>query len=485
MENFANDFSSTLSAAVTSAAVSLTVTSASGAPAPNFRVRIDNELILVTAATGTTWTVTRGIEGTTAAAHAAGAAVVCVLTAGVLAALRDHVQDVAHGGTGGTTAAEARTGLGLANHEKVAVDAGGNATVTGSGTFGGGLRTGANAGIGVDNTGWTTPGAVQIGGSGTVSGDTNSLIMSEGIVGTPYAGFGAKYATTGDQPICFVVSKGANAAFKWRIGDAGTVGNYIPTLADYMALDKSGLTVTGSGTFGGNVLPTADNTLTCGTAPNRWKEVFAGNNVINTSDARVKTAPRKMTDAEIAAAVALSENVGIFQYLDAVAEKGEAAREHVGMTVQSAIAIMEAHGLDPHRYGFICHDEWPEETAEAEDPAGDIVRVSERQVTRTEPQPYSEIQIIDGTPTLVTGVRDVQVPVTKMVAVVDESGEAVLDAEGEPLTHPVPVMEKVETRYSLKVTREAGDLYSFRSEQLNLFIARGLAAKLSTAEPGK
>ena len=89
MENFANDFSTTLSGAITSGAVSLVVTSATGAPAPNFRVRIDNELMLVAATSGTTWTVTRGIEGTTAAAHAAGVSVVCVLTAGVVVNLRD------------------------------------------------------------------------------------------------------------------------------------------------------------------------------------------------------------------------------------------------------------------------------------------------------------------------------------------------------------------------------------------------------------
>lgn len=451
MENFANDFATTLSAALTSGSVSLTVTSASGAPAPNFRVRIDNELILVTAATGTTWTVTRGIEGTIAAAHAAGAAVVCVLTAGVLVALRDHIQDIAHGGTGGTTAAESRTALGLANHEKVTVDAGGNAAFTGSGTFGSDI----------------------IGKRDLIIGDAN------------------------EDAERFMNIIGAGNARKFGIQLAGSPRLWTSTatigITHLVGSDGNGLHITpggnisvdGSGTFSGNILPSSDNTINCGTASNRWKEIFAGNNVINTSDARVKTAPRKMTDAEIAAAVTLSENIGIFQYLDAVAEKGEAAREHVGMTVQSAIAIMEAHGLDPHRYGFICHDEWAEETSEVEDPAGDIVRVAERQVTRTEPQPYSEIQIIDGTPTLVTGVRNVQVPVTEMVAVVDESGEAVLDAEGEPLTHPVPVMEKVETRYSIKVTRAAGDLYSFRTEQLNLFIARGLAAKLSTVETGK
>jgi len=47
-----------------------------------FRVICDAEIMLVTAGeTTTTWTVTRGIEGTTPAAHAAGATVAHVLTA--------------------------------------------------------------------------------------------------------------------------------------------------------------------------------------------------------------------------------------------------------------------------------------------------------------------------------------------------------------------------------------------------------------------
>lgn len=86
-ENLANDFATTLASAIDNATGTLIVALASGAPAPNFRVRVDDELMLVTAVAGTTWTVTRGIEGTAAASHASGAVVVHVLTAGALAQL--------------------------------------------------------------------------------------------------------------------------------------------------------------------------------------------------------------------------------------------------------------------------------------------------------------------------------------------------------------------------------------------------------------
>lgn len=90
-ENLANDFATTLAGAVDNSTGTLTVVLASGAPAPNFRIRVDDELMLVTAVAGTTWTATRGIEGTAAASHASGAVVAHVLTAGALAALfADH-----------------------------------------------------------------------------------------------------------------------------------------------------------------------------------------------------------------------------------------------------------------------------------------------------------------------------------------------------------------------------------------------------------
>lgn len=91
-ENLANDFATTLAGAVDNSTGTLTVVLASGAPAPNFRIRVDDELMLVTAVAGTTWTATRGIEGTAAASHASGAVAAHVLTAGALAALfADHV----------------------------------------------------------------------------------------------------------------------------------------------------------------------------------------------------------------------------------------------------------------------------------------------------------------------------------------------------------------------------------------------------------
>lgn len=88
LEQLTNKAASTLSAAITSGATSLTVASAAAFPTNgNFRVIVDNEIMLVTAVSGTTFTVTRGAESTTAASHASGAAITHVLTAASLRAL--------------------------------------------------------------------------------------------------------------------------------------------------------------------------------------------------------------------------------------------------------------------------------------------------------------------------------------------------------------------------------------------------------------
>jgi hypothetical protein len=87
-EQFANNAQTTLNGGITAAATSLIVADPSNFPAtPQFRILIDSELMLVTSVAGSTFTVTRGLENTAAAAHSNGATVTQVLTAGVMGAI--------------------------------------------------------------------------------------------------------------------------------------------------------------------------------------------------------------------------------------------------------------------------------------------------------------------------------------------------------------------------------------------------------------
>lgn len=89
-EVFANFVSTTLNGAINNAVTSVVVASATGFPnSAQYRVIVDNEIMLVTGGAGTTtWTVTRGAEGTTAASHNDGSTVYHIITAGALAQLK-------------------------------------------------------------------------------------------------------------------------------------------------------------------------------------------------------------------------------------------------------------------------------------------------------------------------------------------------------------------------------------------------------------
>jgi hypothetical protein len=108
--------------------------------------------------------------------------------------------------------------------------------------------------------------------------------------------------------------------------------------------------------------PSIDNGPTFGRASNRPSVLFAGTGTINTSDGREKTAVRQLAEAEIKAGLRLANELGIYQWLVEIDRKGvDEARLHLGMTVQRAMAILTEEGLDPFRYGLICHDAWGDE----------------------------------------------------------------------------------------------------------------------------
>lgn len=81
VHHYKNNPSTTLSGALTAGATTLSVTSEALFPTlGRFTIIIDSEIILVTGVSGTTWTIERGAEGTTAAAHNNNATVTQILT---------------------------------------------------------------------------------------------------------------------------------------------------------------------------------------------------------------------------------------------------------------------------------------------------------------------------------------------------------------------------------------------------------------------
>lgn len=114
---------------------------------------------------------------------------------------------------------------------------------------------------------------------------------------------------------------------------------------------------------GGEVRPGVDNALNLGLSTFRWKEIFAGIGVINTSDAREKDWRGGLNEAELRVAKRLSKRIGVYQMREMVTAKGtDAARLHVGVTAQDVAAEFAAEGLDAERYGMFCYDQWDEMT---------------------------------------------------------------------------------------------------------------------------
>lgn len=198
---------------------------------------------------------------------------------------------------------------------------------------------------------------------------------------------------------------------------------------------------------GGAIVPVGDNLYSVATAGNRSSVVYSATGAINTSDAREKTDPRPLTDAEKACALELAKmGPGMFQWLDSVAKKGENARWHVGFTVQQVMAVMQKHGLDPARYGCVCYDTWGDQF--------DVFpEVPARPAVAAQPARYEK-------------------RIEEFLIVVD--GEEV-EAEREylhELSPAVAAQPAVEYQPERRVqTQWAGDRWGFRSDQLDRWIA--------------
>lgn len=211
-------------------------------------------------------------------------------------------------------------------------------------------------------------------------GDPDTGVYSAGANSIGLVAGGAAIATATVSGLGVPVINGfsdANGGF--RSSGAGNAGSgagveivYSSSLGSVYAFDRTGVTykdiILGHVNLQGVVVkgntghtqPGTDNSQNLGGASNRWATVYAGTGSINTSDAREKTDVRALTADEVSASKALAAEIGAFKFLDAVAKKGDAARTHIGMTVQRAVEIMTAHSLDPMAYGFICHDAWGE-----------------------------------------------------------------------------------------------------------------------------
>jgi hypothetical protein len=120
----------------------------------------------------------------------------------------------------------------------------------------------------------------------------------------------------------------------------------------------------------------SDNTTDLGASNARFKDLYATNGTIQTSDRNEKQDIAELSEAEQRVAVAAKGLLRKFRWKDSVAEKGDDARIHFGIIAQDLQAAFEAEGLDAGDYAMFISTTWTdEETSEEKTRMG--VRYSE------------------------------------------------------------------------------------------------------------
>ncbi|MFG0419754.1 tail fiber domain-containing protein [Pseudomonas sp. zjy_8] len=249
-------------------------------------------------------------------------------------------------------------------------------------------------------------------------------------------------------------------------GSDPATGFYRPA-ANNIAISVAGTKVWDIQTDG-FLRPGKDNAFQIGTSSFRAKEIFAANNIINTSDEVLKT--KRVLDSELLGEqsyftkreLAAWGDVrhSIFRWNDSIEKKGmNDARLNVGFMAQEIRDVFAAHGLNVSQYALWC-----------EDPIRTLVtrkRKASRQKIELVPHKTRTVEIVDGKPVLKCHERFVETPCVEMIEVVDEDGLMVLDASGKPELYPVPVMEEFEEEY--EAFESHGTRLGLRYEQCLIF----------------
>ena len=109
-----------------------------------------------------------------------------------------------------------------------------------------------------------------------------------------------------------------------------------------------------------------DNAIDLGKSDARFKDVYATNGTIQTSDRNEKQDIAELSEAEQRVAVACKGLLRKFRWKDSVAEKGDEARTHFGIIAQDLQAAFAAEGLDAGDYAMFISTTWTDEETNEE-----------------------------------------------------------------------------------------------------------------------
>jgi hypothetical protein len=100
--------------------------------------------------------------------------------------------------------------------------------------------------------------------------------------------------------------------------------------------------------------PNADDLYDLGNGSYRWRDIYAGNATIQTSDKNLKQDIESISEAETRVAKVLKGMLRKYRLISSVEEKGDEARIHFGVIAQDVQKAFEDEGLDAFKYAMLC-----------------------------------------------------------------------------------------------------------------------------------
>jgi hypothetical protein len=209
-------------------------------------------------------------------------------------------------------------------------------------------------------------------------GTTTTTAGNEGMV--YFNGSSLRVTRDSDEPLNLdrLTSDGTIAAFKKDGTTVGSIFSYNGFLGIGSPSGNDAYVIMGSD-FVAPATSTGtarDGAIDLGASGRRFKDIYATNGTIQTSDRNEKQDIEELSEAEQRVAVACKGLLRKFRWKDAVEEKGDDARIHFGIIAQDLQDAFTAEGLNAGRYGMFINSTWTdEETGEEQSRMG--VRYSE------------------------------------------------------------------------------------------------------------